>query len=91
VNGVGLVLQAVVGAFVAILADKVGRLRGRPPTTVAVFGRPGTPALITDELEVEGWYKALAEIDGLEWVTPCEHARSAELGEWRNEALAGTC
>ena len=59
-----------------------------PPTTVAAFGSPGTAALITDELEVEGWYKALAEIDGLEWIIPREHARSAELGEWRNEVLA---
>jgi dienelactone hydrolase len=71
-----------------LLADKVGRLCGRPPTTVAAFGSPGTPALITEELEVEGWYKALAEIDELEWVIPREHARSAELGEWRNEVLA---
>lgn len=70
----------------AIARDVLGRRRGRAPVRLPVFGGIGSGAVV--QHDVEGFWRAMKELDGVEWVEPQRFARHAETGEWRNEATA---
>jgi len=70
----------------AIARDAVGRRRGRPPLTLPVIGEPGSGAVI--QHDVDGFWRALDELEGLEWVEPRRVVKHPQTGEWRNEATA---
>lgn len=70
----------------AVVRDMVGRRRGRPPLVLPVFGEVGSAAVVQND--VNGFWRAMDEIEGLQWLEPRRVARHAELGEWRNEATA---
>jgi len=74
-------------ALVSALArDAVARLRHRPPVTVPVFGSIGSGAVL--QYDTEGFWKAMDELEDLEWEQVRVHASHPETGEWRNEATA---
>jgi uncharacterized protein len=68
------------------LGDRVGRMVGRQPRKVLVFGSEAEGALVTEDLD--SFLRVLDEIEGVEWVVPQRWGRHPELGEWRNETLA---
>lgn len=69
----------------AIARDAVRRHRGLGPVVLPVLG-DGSGAVIQND--VEGFWRAMDELDGVEWVEPQRVARHPETGEWRNEATA---
>jgi fermentation-respiration switch protein FrsA (DUF1100 family) len=70
----------------AVARDVAARVRGRPPVLVPVFGELGSGAVL--QYDVDGFWRAMDELDGIEWVEPQRVARHHETGEWRNEATA---
>jgi hypothetical protein len=70
----------------AVARDVIGRRRGQPPIVLPVFGEVGSGAVVQND--VDGFWRAMDELDGIEWVEPRRVARHVELGEWRNEATA---
>jgi alpha-beta hydrolase superfamily lysophospholipase len=65
------------------LADKVGRLRGRAPMTMRVFGQPGSDSV----MDRDGAWDLLPTVGapGSDWDTDRTVLRSTE-GTYRNEA-----
>lgn len=74
------------GLVAAVARDLVARSRRRPPVTVPVFGAVGSGAVV--QHDVDGFWRAMDELDGIEWVEPGRVARHPDTGEWRNEATA---
>lgn len=72
--------------FAAVARDLVSRARRRPPVVLTVFGAIGSGAVV--QHDVDGFWRAMEELDGIEWVEPGRVARHADTGEWRNEATA---
>jgi uncharacterized protein len=70
----------------AVARDVLGRRRGRPPVLLPVFGEVGSGAVVQND--VDGFWRAMDEIEGIEWIEPRRVARHAETGEWRNQATA---
>src|SRR5437763_15199639 len=70
----------------AVARDALGRRRGHPPVLLPVFGEVGSGAVVQND--VDGFWRGMDEIDGIEWIEPRRVARHAETGEWRNEATA---
>ena len=70
----------------AVARDVLGRRRGRPPVLLPVFGEVGSGAVVQND--VDGFWCAMDEIEGIEWIEPRRVARHAETGEWRNQATA---
>jgi uncharacterized protein len=70
----------------AVVRDAIGRRRQRAPLTLPVIGDFQPGAVI--QHDVEGFWRALDELEGLEWVEPRCVVRHPETGEWRNEATA---
>jgi fermentation-respiration switch protein FrsA (DUF1100 family) len=70
----------------AMARDMVGRRRGQPPVLLPVVGEAGSGAVMQND--VDGFWRAMDELEGLEWLEPRRVARHVELGEWRNEATA---
>jgi pimeloyl-ACP methyl ester carboxylesterase len=70
----------------AIVRDAIGRRRRRAPLRLPVIGDSRSAAVI--QHDVEGFWRALDELEGLEWLEPRRVVRHPETGEWRNEATA---
>jgi alpha-beta hydrolase superfamily lysophospholipase len=70
----------------AVARDVLGRWRGRPPVLLPVFGEVGSGAVVQND--VDGFWRAMDEIEGIEWIEWHRLARHSETGEWRNEATA---
>ncbi len=70
----------------AVARDVLGRRLGRPPVMLPVFGEVGSGAVVQND--VDGFWRALDEVEGIEWIEPHRVARHPETGEWRNQATA---
>jgi fermentation-respiration switch protein FrsA (DUF1100 family) len=70
----------------AVARDLAARRRGRPPVVVQVFGDIGSGAVV--QHDVDGFWRAMDELEGIEWAEAGRVARHRDTGEWRNEATA---